>query len=348
MASYFFCGPNVWSLSYWVTLPEIDASSIDSLKTVTPKDWLLFVLIFGPHLLFLKAVLGFVFMVMFKAWRLGVRGVCKAAISAALGLLRAYVPGVETFVQGEVKKELSGIENEMHGDGDVNAIIRLPEKGTPSGKLKQSIEASRKTDPFIANGGKLWAGIYHEAENELTDLQAKVWELFNTSNALYPKEFPSLRKMEAEVISMTVGLVHGHECGAVGLLSSGGTESVLLAALAYREQGRKRGIRDPQIICGISAHPAITKACHYFGIELVKAPLDPKTMRLTARTVRPLLSRRTVAIYASAPCFSFGVVDDVASLGALAQRHGVGLHVDNCLGGFLLSFMQREGLWGAP
>ena len=136
--------------------------------------------------------------------------------------------------------------------------------------------------------------------------------------------------------------------GAAGLLASGGTEAVLLAALAYREQGRKRGITRPQIVCGVSAHPAIVKACSYFGIELVKVALDPTTMRLTARNVRPFLTRRTVAIYASAPCFSFGAVDEIEELGKLAKSRGVGLHVDCCLGGVLLSFMQREGLFKPP
>ena len=101
----------------------------------------------------------------------------------------------------------------------------------------------------------------------------------------------------------------------------------------------------PQIICGLSAHPAISKACHYFGIELVKAPLDPTTYRLTPACVQPLITKRTVAIYASAPCFSFGAVDEIDGLGALALRHGCGLHVDNCLGGYLLSYMQKEGLF---
>ena len=144
---------------------------------------------------------------------------------------------------------------------------------------------------------------------------------------------------------MTLSIVHGEDVGAVGLLASGGTESVLLAALAYRELGRTRGISRPQIVCGLSAHPAIYKACIYFGIELIKAPLDPTTRRLTARAVRPLLTSRTVAIYASAPSFSFGVVDEIGELGQLAQRRAIGLHVDNCLGGYLLSFMSSEGLF---
>jgi sphinganine-1-phosphate aldolase len=142
--------------------------------------------------------------------------------------------------------------------------------------------------------------------------------------------------------------VHGHDVGACGLLASGGTEAVLIAALAYRESARKRGITNPQIICALSAHPAIVKACHYFGMELIKVPLDPKTKALRAAAVRPYLTSNTVAIYASAPSFAHGVIDEIVELGELAMTRGIGLHVDNCLGGFLLSFMAREGLLAKP
>ena len=171
-------------------------------------------------------------------------------------------------------------------------------------------------------------------------LQAQVWAAAHIDTV---SGLPSLRRFEAEIVSMTLGIVHGHECGAVELLS-GGTESVLIA-FRLRRARKKAGITQPQIICGLSAHPAIVKACAYFNIELVKAPLDPVTMKLTAANVRPLLTSRTVAIYASAPCFSFGCLDEIEALGALAKKSKVGLHVDNCLGGFFLSFMQRAGLY---
>lgn len=311
---------------------------LDALSTLPPAAQLVLV---APHAYFVLSTLVSVF----SLWRrVGLHGVYKRFVGSVLGLLQSTVPGVGALVQQQVKNELAGIEKDMLGEGDPDALLELPAAGCSASQVLARTERLRKSDTFFEQHGKQWGGIYHHAESELTTLQGKVWADYNTSNALYPQCFQSLRRYEAELISMTIGVVHGHEAGCVGLLTSGGTESVLIAALSYREYGRKvRGITHPQIICGLSAHPAIVKACHYFGIELVKAPLDPKTMQLRASAVKPLLTSRTVAIYASAPSFSFGCVDAIEELGALAQSHGCGLHVDNCLGGYLLSFMSREG-----
>jgi len=128
---------------------------------------------------------------------------------------------------------------------------------------------------------------------------------------------------------------HGHECG---LLTSGGTESVLLAVLAHRQRDPKRR---PEVVAANTAHPAVHKACHYFGLKLVTVPVGPSTgFALTPAAARRALSADTVLLYASAPTFPHGVVDDIAGLGALAEEWGVGLHVDNCLGGVLLSFAE--------
>lgn len=149
---------------------------------------------------------------------------------------------------------------------------------------------------------------------------------------------------------MTLDMLHGNteHVKAVGLLSSGGTESILLAVLAYREQGRVKGIDQPEILAGISAHPALTKACHYFGVTLTKLPLCPTSLQLLPDIVEKALSPKTVAVYASAPTFTHGVVDPIEELGALAQQRGVGLHVDNCLGGFLLSYLSKARTFSRP
>ena len=163
------------------------------------------------------------------------------------------------------------------------------------------------------------------------------------SNMLYPDVFPGARKFEAEIVAMVLDMLHGSSANAVGLLSSGGTESILLAILAYREQGKKRGIENPEVLAGISAHPALMKACHYFGVKLIKLPICPKTLQLLPETVSRAINRNTVAIYASAPTFTHGIVDPIEKLADLALRNNIGCHVDNCLGGFLLSYMQKNG-----
>jgi len=139
-------------------------------------------------------------------------------------------------------------------------------------------------------------------------------------------------------------LLHGEDCGAEGLLTSGGTESILIAFHGYREQARQRGIDEPEVICCVTAHPAIDKACHYFGMKLTKLSADESTLRLTRAIVEPSINANVICVYASAPNFPHGVVDDAEGLSALCVEKGIGLHVDNCLGGFWLSHIQKEGL----
>ena len=318
------------------------SSAVEIVSSLPP---LLAIILLLPHTLMLLSALRTVF----SLWqRVGLHGLYKRVAGTILSTLSAAVPGVSGLVAKEVDKELAGLEKSLLGDGDDDAILVMPASGSPATTVAKRAMGLRGTDSYTTQHGKQWGGIYHHSESELTELQGKVWAAFNTSNALYPQCFPSLRRIEAELVSMTVGIVHGHEAGAVGLLSSGGTESVLIAALAYREQGRKKGITHPQIVCGLSAHPAIVKACHYFGIELLKAPVEAGSNKLRASAVKPLLTRNTVAIYASAPSFSFGCVDAIEELGELATAHGCGLHVDNCLGGYLLSFMSKEGRFDTP
>ena len=325
--------------------------SFESLTETPPDQIILLVIIFAPHVFLALRIIS-VALFQSRAWRLIMAAIClksllKQYAGAIIRLLQSAIPAVSRLIDDAVKDELSGIEKDLLSDSGASALISLPPKGRSD--VLQLCTALHDDDSFVKYAGKLWGGIYHDPSSKLTKLQADVWRLYNTSNALYPKEFGSLRKMEAELLSMTVGLIHGHEIGACGLLASGGTEAILLAVLAYREHGRvHRGITSPQIVCGLSAHPALTKACAYFGVELIKAPLDPHTMKLTSKAVRPLITSNTVAIYASAPCFTFGAVDEIEELGKLAKAYNIGLHVDNCLGGYLLSFMSMEGLYTRP
>jgi len=143
-------------------------------------------------------------------------------------------------------------------------------------------------------------------------------------------------------VQMAISMLHGDE-SVVGLLTSGGTESILLAILSYRELARERGIEVPEIICSRSAHPALDKAAFYFGLKIVKVECDPKTLTLLPETIPPLINKNTIAVYTSAPSFSHGTVDPIERIAEITRVHNLGLHVDNCLGGFLLSFLQKAG-----
>lgn len=141
---------------------------------------------------------------------------------------------------------------------------------------------------------------------------------------------------------MTVSLFNG-DAEACGTMTSGGTESILMAMKSYRDEARTRGIEEAEIIAGESAHAAFDKAAHYFGMKLVHVPVDPVTMRVDVGAVKAAITRNTVVIVGSAPGFPHGVVDPIEELASLARARGIGMHVDACLGGYLLPFAARLG-----
>jgi sphinganine-1-phosphate aldolase len=277
--------------------------------------------------------------------RMGPAKAWKQIVGTIFGSLK-ILPGFDNLLEKGMENELKTIRQGLLGDGDADALFTIPNKGLQQKEIsKRLIDVKGLAKGFAS--GKAWGGVYHEESGNLTAIQNEAWSLFNCSNSLYPQTFPGIRKFEAEIVSMTLGIVHGHEHNCVGLLSSGGTESILLAVLAYREQGRKKGITEPEIVCGISAHPALFKGCHYFGVKLVKVGLNSK-MEMDVKQVARACNSNTVAIYASAPTFTHGIVDPIEELSDLALRKGVGLHVDNCLGGFLLSYMAKLGIFNQP
>jgi glutamate/tyrosine decarboxylase-like PLP-dependent enzyme len=166
-------------------------------------------------------------------------------------------------------------------------------------------------------------------------------------NALQRDMCPSATKFEAEIITMTLDMLHAETVSdgdPAGLISSGGTGSISHAMLAYREwSARERGIIRPNVIKPETAHPAFNKACHLFGIELRTAPVDPVTTEVDTAWVDSHIDADTVAIVGSACNYGYGTVDPIGALSEIALAHGVGLHVDGCLGGFILPFGQELG-----
>jgi glutamate/tyrosine decarboxylase-like PLP-dependent enzyme len=158
--------------------------------------------------------------------------------------------------------------------------------------------------------------------------------------------------MEGEVIAMALDLLHAEavtDSEAVGMVTTGGTGSILHAVLAYREHGReRRGITQPNFIKPETGHPAFDKACHLFGIELRKAPIDPTTTQVDVDWVADHIDENTIAMMGSACNYGYGTIDPIPELGALALERGIGLHVDGCLGGFILPFGQELGYSPIP
>jgi glutamate/tyrosine decarboxylase-like PLP-dependent enzyme len=172
------------------------------------------------------------------------------------------------------------------------------------------------------------------------------YDLFFSENALNPLAFKSLMRLEHEVVRMAADLLHGgHE--TVGIMTSGGTESCLLAVKAYRDQARagRRWVRKPQMIVGDTVHVAWEKGAEYFDVKPVHVPVD-SSFRLDPDEVRKRINRNTILIVVSAPDYPHGMIDPIdpiEEIGAIAAARGIPLHVDSCLGGFLLPFVEELG-----
>ncbi len=199
----------------------------------------------------------------------------------------------------------------------------------------------RKTQDADWHGARTFSLVY-PANDEVDAVLADANDLYLYENALNPLRFPSLRQMEVEVVEMTRGLLHAPE-DAGGCMTSGGTESIIMAVKAARERARaERGVTEPTLVAPVSAHPAFAKAAHYLGLELVQVPLDDD-YRADLREAERLIDERTALVMGSAPNYPFGTADPIPELAGLAQERGISFHTDACLGGFLLPFWERLG-----
>jgi glutamate/tyrosine decarboxylase-like PLP-dependent enzyme len=188
------------------------------------------------------------------------------------------------------------------------------------------------------------SGTMYCGDHEHYDFLNAAFSNFSYVNTLQRDMCPSATKFEAEIIAMTLdmlgaGSLEGKNPG--GLVTSGGSGSIAHAVLAYREANPS--VARANMIKPETAHPAFAKAGHLFGVDMKIAPVDPLTLQVDLEWVRANIDANTVALVGSAPNYGYGTVDPITELGALALDHGIGLHVDGCLGGFLLPFGRELG-----
>ncbi len=224
---------------------------------------------------------------------------------------------------------------------------QLPELGRAREEILAELHTmATEEDAFWEEGG--CSGTMYCGDHDHYDFLTQAFGRFAHVNALQRDMCPSATKFEAEIIAMTLDILHGEAVEgteAAGLVTTGGTGSILHAMLAYREWGRQeRGIDRPNVVKPETAHPAFDKACHLFGIEVRVAPVDPQSTLVDVDRVVDHVDGSTVAVIGSACNYGYGTVDPMAALSDLALDRGVGLHVDACLGGFLLPFGQRLGI----
>jgi sphinganine-1-phosphate aldolase len=215
----------------------------------------------------------------------------------------------------------------------------FPAAGRPADDLLAEIRSGRGDDADW-RGGRTFSLVYAPDDPELERLQEAVAHEYLHENYLNPFAFPSLLRMEQEVVDAAVALFGAP--GAAGKMTSGGTESIFLAVQVAREHARARGIAEPQLLTGVTAHPAFAKAAHDLDVEHVLVPVGADG-RVAADDLATAMTARTALVVGSAPCYPYGVVDPIEEIAAVAAEREVLCHVDACLGGWLLPFWERIG-----
>jgi sphinganine-1-phosphate aldolase len=239
---------------------------------------------------------------------------------------------------------------EMHPYNQLFEVFsQLPKEGLDEEEILKELAYMSAEENKKWQNGKCSGTMYHGGM-EHYDFLNKVFSMFSYVNMLQRDLCPSMTKFEAEVLAMVGKMLHGEEATKVnpmdeeaGAVTSGGTESIYNAMYAYREWGREtKGIATPEVIAPVTIHPAHVKAAHYLGMKIVHVPVNAD-FEADVEAMRAHINSNTVALASSAGSYPHGVVDPISRLSDLALEHGLGLHVDGCLGGFILPWVEKLG-----
>jgi glutamate/tyrosine decarboxylase-like PLP-dependent enzyme len=216
----------------------------------------------------------------------------------------------------------------------------LPKHGSSLDEVMERLRALQVADGDYHNA-RTW-GLIYNAGPEVDAVLLAAGSHTMLENALNPFVFPSLREMQRDIVAMSADLLHGGEdCG--GAMTAGGTESIFLAVKTARDKARgERGIRNGRIVIPRTAHPAFIKAAHLLDIEYAHMPLGDD-LRTHPSALDGMIDDRTVLVVGSAPAYPFGMSDPIPEMASAAAAAGVPFHVDACLGGFMLPWLERLG-----
>jgi len=217
----------------------------------------------------------------------------------------------------------------------------LPQSGRSREEVLDTMRAVRDHD-IQWQRGRVFGLVYHISE-EIDELLKEAFTMFFSENGLNPTAFPSLRKFESEVVAMTASLLGG-DSNVCGNMTTGGTESLLMAVKTARDWARKHHpeITEPEIVLPVTAHPAFDKAGSYFNVKMVQVPVRDD-FRADVDAMRDAITPNTIMMVGSAPSYPHGVVDPIEELAAIAQERGMLFHTDSCVGGFMLPFIRKLG-----
>ncbi|KAL4891118.1 pyridoxal phosphate-dependent transferase [Aspergillus ambiguus] len=253
------------------------------------------------------------------------------------------LPGVRGQVDKQVSSAIENLETKLVQSGPgVTRYLTLPKEGWTAEQIRAELDKLANMEHTRWEDGRVSGAVYHGGQ-DLLKLQAEAFGQFGVANPIHPDVFPGVRKMEAEVVAMVLALFNAPSDGA-GVTTSGGTESILMACLGARNKAyTERGVTEPEMIIPDTAHAAFYKASNYFGIKLHRVPCPAPEYKVDVAAVRRLINSNTVLLVGSAPNFPHGIVDDIPSLSRLATMYKLPLHVDCCLGSFVIAFLKKAG-----
>lgn len=202
--------------------------------------------------------------------------------------------------------------------------------------------ADLRSDDLPTHGGRTLSYVYDSGLAEADEIGWEALTQFAATNGLDPTAFPSLATLESDLVALARDLLDGPP-GTTGVATSGGTESLLLAVLAARNGAPQ--VERPQVVAPSSVHAAVHKAGHLLGVEITSVPVDPVTLRADPEAMAATITDRTVLVVASAPSYAHGVIDPIEQVAALAAERGIRCHVDACIGGWVLPFLEDVPPW---
>merc|ERR1711872_714455 len=253
------------------------------------------------------------------------------------------IPAVRGKIELEKEKVKKSFEEEFGGSSEgIPYLHVLPAEGMSHHEILDQTKLHLNLGDLAWADGAMSGTVYNSSK-ELGELMSNVYGLAAWTNPLHPDAFPGLRKMEAEVVSMAQNLFHGGD-NACGCVTTGGTESIILACKTYRDLARdEKGIEITEMLVPVTAHAAFDKAADILGMKIKHIPVDEVTKRVKVETMKKMISGRTAMLIGSAPQFPHGSIDNIEEIAGLGVKYGIPVHVDACLGGFLIPFMTEAG-----
>jgi glutamate/tyrosine decarboxylase-like PLP-dependent enzyme len=218
--------------------------------------------------------------------------------------------------------------------------MALPRTGYTPAKISEQLRSFATGDVKWRDGRSFTLAYF--AGSDVLEVADAAYRQFATENALNTDAFPSLRRIQADVVGIVSDWLDGDEHSA-GFMTTGGTESILMAVKAARQRARReRNVERPNVVLPVSAHAAFEKACYYFGLESRRTPVGDD-FRTDVAAMAAAIDDDTVLVVGSAPQYPQGVIDPIVDIASLAAARDINCHVDACMGGVTLTYLERLG-----